>query len=398
MRSLKLALLLPTLLILCWFTGCSSSAAESAKQPPPATVENARKETDLATIKLTPQAEQRLGIVTTQIEMRDVPRTLNLSGEVVTPQGQTMTVPAPMAGTLIAASQGSSPVIGTAVRKGQPLYRISPYLPPERDLRLQLEREVATITERVNAARQKKERAEILANEKAGSVRAVEEAQAELSIAEADLKGARARLEQFGTGSLRSEFHLAITAPMSGIVQKVNVNAGQEVAGGTVLLEIANLSTVWIRVPVYVGDLNEVRRNQTARIQPLDEAGEGPVRFAKPVNAPPTADPAAATADLYFALPNTNNSLRPGQRVGVTLTTQKPESGLAIPWAAVVHDIQGGTWVYENTAPQTYVRRLVEVQRVANGIALLARAPATGTKIVTTGAAELFSTEFSTGK
>ena len=189
---------------------------------------------------------------------------------------------------------------------------------------------------------------------------------------------------------------VTITAPMSGILQKVHTNANVQIASGTPLVEIVNLSTMWVRVPVYVGDLPNVSRNQNARIHGLGESGA--TFIARPVNAPPTADANAATADLYYALPNHNQGLRPGQRVGVTLAARGLETGLVIPWSAVLHDIQGATWVYENTAAQTFVRRPVEVRSVANNQAVLARAPAAGAKIVTVGAVELFGAEFGVGK
>ncbi|MBS1806612.1 MAG: efflux RND transporter periplasmic adaptor subunit [Acidobacteria bacterium] len=385
------------LLSLVWFSGCSASKAAPPKLTAPAKVENAVKEADLATIKLTPEAEKRLGIETVAMELRDVPRTLDVNGEIVTPQGQTMMVAAPMAGTLRAV-QNRTPTVGQAVQKGQTLFQLTPFLAPERDLRIQIERDIASLSERVAGIKQRKERAEILAQEKAGSVRAVEEAQAELAVAEAELKGARERLTRFDKGALNSDFSVAITAPLSGVIQKVSVSAGDAIAGGANLLEISNQATVWIRVPVYVGDLPQLVRGQSAHIRNLS-SGEGtPIRMARPVNAPPTADVTAATADLYFALPNADGALRPGQRVGVTLALRSQEQSLVIPWSAVLHDVQGGAWVYENTVPQTFVRRPVEVKRVSGATAVLSRAPSPGAKIVTVGATELFGTEFGAGK
>lgn len=421
MRNLKqgrigngeVAFAVSLLLCLLVFTGCNTPKAAETKAPPPATVENAKKETDLATVKLTPEAEKRLGIVTAPIEMRDVARTLELSGEVVMPPGQTYTVAAPLAGTLhspetnLAAADTSTtksveaataPVVGAFVRQGQVLFRLTPFLSPERDLRVQLEREVATLQERIAGIRQRKERAEMLASEKAGSQRAVEEAQADLAVAEADLKGARERLLRNGSGSLASDFEVPVVAPSSGVVQKVNASVGQTTAGGAVLLELSNYSTLWLRVPVYVGDLPKVARSQPARIHGLNDAPDASAILAKPIAAPPTADAAASTADLYYALSNTGGIWRPGQRVGVTLNARAQDHSLAVPWSAVLHDIQGGTWVYENTAAHTFIRRPVELRYVAGEWAVLGRAPNLSAKIVTVGAAELFSTEFGGGK
>jgi hypothetical protein len=87
-----------------------------------------------------------------------------------------------------------------------------------------------------------------------------------------------------------------------------------------------------------------------------------------------------------------------GQRVGVTLSLRGEEESLVVPWAAVLHDVQGGQWVYENTGPQIFVRRRVQIARVAGAAAVLTSGPKPGAKVVTDGAAELFGTEFGAGK
>ncbi|MDQ3011365.1 MAG: efflux RND transporter periplasmic adaptor subunit [Acidobacteriota bacterium] len=381
-------------------SGCAKQqAAESQKAPPPAKVENAVKESELATIKLTPQAEQRLGITTAPVAVERVAQTRTFAGEVVLPPDRTTSVAAPISGTL---SANSTPlVVGAFVRKGQPVYRLTPFLAPERDLRVQLERDIATTQTKVDAARVRFNRAEQLLRDRAGSEKSVEQAREELDIAENDLKAARTRLERYDKAPVSADVSVNITAPRDGMIQKVLANPGQTVAAGSPLFEVVNLASVWIRVPVYVGDLRLIDRRQSARVHALNEApGEhGAVaRAARPVNAPPSANPLNDTADLYFELANADGSLRPGQKMGVTLAERSTEESLVVPWSAVLHDTGGGTWVYENTAPQLYARRRVEVRRVVDKLAVLARGPAVSAKVVTAGAAELFGTEFGTGK
>jgi hypothetical protein len=48
--------------------------------------------------------------------------------------------------------------------------------------------------------------------------------------------------------------------------------------------------------------------------------------------------------------------------------------------------------------PRVYERRRVEVDRVEGDVAVLARGPAIGTKVATTGSSELFGAETGTGK
>ena len=63
-----------------------------------------------------------------------------------------------------------------------------------------------------------------------------------------------------------------------------------------------------------------------------------------------------------------------------------------------MYDINGGNWVYLRTRQYTYSRRRVEVSSVIDGSAVLTRGINKDEEIVTTGAAELFGTEFGGGK
>lgn len=74
------------------------------------------------------------------------------------------------------------------------------------------------------------------------------------------------------------------------------------------------------------------------------------------------------------------------------------EQTLVVPYSSIVYDMYGGAWVYENTEPQKYVRRRVELLHVLDGLAVLSRGPTVGTKVVSAGVAELFGTEFGVGK
>ena len=392
----------PLLLILALATVLGGSAcnkpkaAEGQKPAPAAKVENAVKEADLPTVKLSAQAEARLGITAVPVTIERVAQSRTFAGEIVLPTDSTTSVAAPLGGTLSAA--GAAPAAGRLVRKGEVLFRLTPSLAPERDLRVQLERDIANAQTRVEAARLRFNRAEQLLRDRAGSQKNVDQMREELNLAENDLKAARERLERYEKSPVSADVAVVIPAPRDGMIQKVLANAGQLVTPGTPLVEVVSLDPVWIRVPVYVGDLQLIDRRQTARVHALNDSPGAPSRSARPINAPPTANPASDTADLYFELANADSLLRPGQKMGVTLFERTTEESLVVPWSGILHDTTGGTWVYVNTAPQQYSRRRVEVHRVVNSMAVLAHGPAVGSKVVTAGAAEIFGTEFGTGK
>ena len=176
------------------------------------------------------------------------------------------------------------------------------------------------------------------------------------------------------------------------------MGVGQTVSSGAPLFELADLRRLWVRVPVYVGEVAALEATRAVVIDSL-ESGSGAIRrTARRVNGPPTADARAASADLFFEFDNTEPAFRPGQTVGVILPVGGPVDALSVPASAVVYDYHGGAWVYENTAAHVYVRRRVDVARTSGADVLLARGPAAGARVVTQGVAELFGTEFGAGK
>jgi hypothetical protein len=70
----------------------------------------------------------------------------------------------------------------------------------------------------------------------------------------------------------------------------------------------------------------------------------------------------------------------------------------ALPHAAVVYDKSGAAWTYTEAEPLTFVRQSVSVDSVKGDLALLKDGPAPGTRVVTTGVAELYGAEFGIGK
>ncbi len=66
---------------------------------------------------------------------------------------------------------------------------------------------------------------------------------------------------------------------------------------------------------------------------------------------------------------------------------------LTTPYASVVYDSDGGTWVYALTKPLTFVRQKIVIETIKGELAYLKSGPPTGTTVVTVGVAELYGTE-----
>ena len=316
------------------FAVSSLYAADSGGSAPAAVT----KEGDLVVVILKPDAEQRLRLKVVPVEKKRVPGTRLFSGEVVYP--------------LAGEGSGVAPVLGGTLDE---VLRLA-------DLQAAADGRILQAKVQIDAAKIAVERAQKVLNAEAGSVRSVDEAKTALSLAEGTLATAKAQRDILGD-------------PVGK-------------AGGK--------KRAWVRVAIYSGELPLLDAKAAASIRTL--GFEAKSQSAEPVAGPPTANALTNTVDWYYQLP-AESTLRAGERLAVEISTAgSQEEHLVIPFNAVLHDIQGGQWVYVQTAEHTYTRKRIQVARIAGSEAVLASGPAAGSKIVTDGSAELFGTEFMTGK
>ena len=300
----------------------------------PATI---TKEGDLVILTLKPEAEQALRLKVVTVEKRVIPAVRLFAGEVVTP--------------LAAEGKPVAPVLGGTLDE---VLRLA-------DLQAAADGRILQAQVQIDAAKIAVERAQKMLSAAAGSVRGVDEAKATLQLAEAALTTAKAQRDLLG-------------APV-----------GQ---GGA--------KRAWVRAAIYSGEAALLDDKAVVSVRTLGSK-TGP-QTAKPVAGPPTANALTSTIDWYYELP-ADTVLRAGERVAVEIpTTDGKLEALVIPFNAVLHDIHGGQWVYAQTADHTYTRKRIQVARLAGSDAVLSSGPPAGTKIVTDGSAELFGTEFMTGK
>jgi membrane fusion protein, heavy metal efflux system len=368
---------------------------------PPATVDKIVKEDQFNHITLTPAAIDRLALKVGQVEVKSVSRVRMYGGEILVPVGRTIIVSAPLSGTLEAPQKGILQP-GSKITKGTEVVRLLPLITPEgratiASSQVDAEGLVKNAQSQLDATKIALDRAKQLLKDQAGSQRAVDEAQAAFDLAHKTLDANTARRDllrkivgELGKGTASP---IEIQAPQSGIVRNVSALPGQYIPSGASLFEIVDLDVVWVRVPVYVGDLSELNTKTDALIGSLTGRTGDQALVAKPILAPPTANAISGTVDLYYELDNRSSQYRPNQRVGATLPLLSETENRTVPWSAVVHDIHGGTWVYEVIGERTYNRRRVIVQFVNDNTAVLAEGPPKGTSIVIAGVAEIFGTE-----
>ena len=68
-----------------------------------------------------------------------------------------------------------------------------------------------------------------------------------------------------------------------------------------------------------------------------------------------------------------------------------------VPYAAVIYDPQGQTWIYISSAPRTFVRHRVQIEYVEGDLAVLTDGPPAGTIVASRAVAQLYGADFGVG-
>lgn len=90
------------------------------------------------------------------------------------------------------------------------------------------------------------------------------------------------------------------------------------------------------------------------------------------------------------------------ERIDVKLDAVREErigstSRTVVPYAAILYDPAGRTWVYTSPDSLVFVRHEIVVDYIAGDLVVLSDGPPVGTRVVTLGATELHGAEFEIG-
>jgi hypothetical protein len=83
------------------------------------------------------------------------------------------------------------------------------------------------------------------------------------------------------------------------------------------------------------------------------------------------------------------------ERLGIETVSA---SGNEVPYAAVIYDIEGNTWIYTNPEPLTFVRAPIAIDYIEGDTAFLSEGLASDFTVVTVGVSELYGTETGVSK
>jgi len=169
---------------------------------------------------------------------------------------------------------------------------------------------------------------EALAVRQSGDAKLVEVARDRLRLLGIDAAEMQ-RLETSGVA--RSLFILR--APISGVVQTLDLRVGMSLAAGQTLLRIGGLDSVWLEVAVPEALAGNVRVGDRADVHLADRGVSVEGRVSALL---PSLSDATRTLRVRVELANRDGRLRPGQSAQVTLSATAKGEALAVPTEAVI--------------------------------------------------------------
>lgn len=156
---------------------------------------------------------------------------------------------------------------------------------------------------------------------------------------ETQFKAGKAQVEQAqaGLGSAASMLQDAtITAPISGIVGKRYLEAGDMASPGMPLVEIVQMERVKVTFDVTENDLGRVRVGQSASVRIkgyTDKFFEGQV-----VEISPILDPMTRMAAVEVLVENKERQLKPGMFAEITVITGTIDNVITVPRYATIEN------------------------------------------------------------
>jgi len=76
-----------------------------------------------------------------------------------------------------------------------------------------------------------------------------------------------------------------------------------------------------------------------------------------------------------------------------TAEVREVDGQMVVPYASILYEANGNTWVYVNVAPLVYIRQAIVIDSINGDEAILSKGPDSGAAVVTVGAAELYGSE-----
>ncbi len=158
------------------------------------------------------------------------------------------------------------------------------------------------------------------------------------------------------TKSNTAKLTTTVFSNQSGYITDLNIQEGEYISEGGLIVQLADLSTLWAEAQIYSSQYSQISNNGSVTVQ-LPDIGKsinGRIEF---VNPEISADKRLNL--VRVTIPNQGNQLKPGMSAYVVLKGGQ-KNVLSLPADAVIRDEKGAT-VWVQTGKNTFKNKMVTV-------------------------------------
>ena len=309
-------------------------------------------------ITLTDLQKKTAGIETTTLSNENIANKILLTGQINVP-------PTGMAG--VSSSTGgiiktARFVPGNFVSRGQTLAVV------ENPELARLQQEYLQAKSNLGYAQKDYDRQKYLNKYQASSDKVTQKAASEAQSQSAAVRGIESQLRSYGispgsvsSGNLRKS--VAVVAPISGYISRVNASIGQYVSSADVLYEIVNNAQTHLALKVFEKDLNKISVGHKVYAFTNQNPQKKYAAVVKLIGKDFAPDRSVL---IHCDLIDKNESLIPGTFMNAEIEVNA-EKGFVIPDDAIV-TWEGKQYIFEEIKPKTYKMFPVTIGNAENGL------------------------------
>jgi cobalt-zinc-cadmium efflux system membrane fusion protein len=360
--------------------GCGGGAGESASKM--TSYSGTEAKADTALLFSVPQ-DQLAHLQVVAVEKTKLPRLLRLTGNATYNAFKTTPVFSAIGGPVheILVAPGQT------VQAGQPLLTVnSPDYSAARSAYIKA-RDAYSLADKFYA------RAQDLFAHGANAEADLQQAESTRTQAQADMQASEDALRALGLNDPEAVVknppkmtsQIPVLAPVAGEVVERLVGPGQLLQGGaTQVFTISDMTSVWVLVNVYQGDMAFVHAGDSVEIttDSYPDVFHGTISYIAPA-----LDPTTRTLQARIVTSNPGKKLKKDMYVTATVQAGAIRDALTVPDAAVLRDTENNQpFVYLQTGANQFARRLVTIADSQGGRTQITDGLKEGERVVADGA------------
>ena len=164
---------------------------------------------------------------------------------------------------------------------------------------------------------------------------------------------------------VKTTAQIPVLAPVAGEIVDRLVGPGQLLlVGATQVFTISDVSTVWVLVNIYQGEMAYVHEGDAVEVttESYPDVFHGKISYIAPA-----LDPNTRTLQARVVTSNPGKKLKKDMYVNATVQAGGINDALTVPDSSVLRDTESQPFVYVQTNSNQFARRLVKIGDSRNG-------------------------------